>query len=94
VQRLAVQGDRLQRPMRRVEDGAPRGLVDAPRLHSHVAVLHQVHPADAVLAAQSVDPLEERHRPQPVAVHRHRVAPLEVDLDVDGHVRLPPPASC
>ncbi len=51
---LAVHGDRFDRPVRFLEDGAARGLVDAAALHADEAVLEQVDPADAVFAAEFV----------------------------------------
>src|SRR5207245_2516408 len=64
VQDLAVERERLHRPSGHVQDGAAGRLVDAPRLHSHVAILDEVHAANAVLAAETVEALEQRHRPE------------------------------
>jgi hypothetical protein len=86
VEHLAVHGERLQGPTRRVEDGAARRLVDAARLHADDAVLHEVHASDAVLTAHPVEAREQGHRAQALAVDRHRIAPLKVDEDLDGHV--------
>ena len=67
-----------------VQDGAARGLVDAPRLDAHEAVLDHVDPADPVLAALLVQVVEERDRLRKVDAFRvahdpdrHRI--LEVD---------------
>ena len=81
VHHLAVHRERLDRAVRRVQDRAARRLVDAARLHADVAVLDEVDAADAVLAAESVQPLEQRHRSEPLPVDRDRIAGLEVDLD-------------
>ena len=64
----------------------PGRLVDTARLHADVPVLHQVDAADAVLAADPVEPLEQRHRTEPLAVDGHRVAGLELDLDMGREV--------
>ena len=59
-----VQGEGLHRLVRGPEDGAARGFIDAPGFQAHVAVFHQVHPADAVFAAQFVQPGQEVGRAQ------------------------------
>jgi hypothetical protein len=46
-----VKGDRFHRPVGGEQDGAARRLVDAAGLHADKAVLDQVEPADAVVAA-------------------------------------------
>ena len=86
MERLAVERERLERPARDVHDRAAGCLVHAPRLHSDEPVLDEVDAPDSVLAAQPVEPGEERDGVEPLAVHRHRVAPLEVDLDGHGRV--------
>src|SRR5262249_55243822 len=54
VHHLAIQGNRLQGPMRDVQHSAARGLVDAARLHAYEAVLHHVDTANAVLTGQVI----------------------------------------
>ena len=87
-----VQGEGFHRRMRRPEDGAARGFVHPPGFQAHVAVFHQVHPADAVFAAEVVEPGQEIGGAEALAVHRHRVAVLEVDLHVLRLIRGRPPA--
>ena len=64
-----------------------RRLVHAAGLHADVAVLDEVDAPDPVLPAEPVEPLEERHRSEPLAVDRHGVPGLELDLDRGRHVR-------
>src|SRR3546814_15413953 len=82
---LAVQRDALDRPVGDVQDAAARGLVEAAVLHADEAVLDQVEPADAVGAAELVEPGEHGGRAQALAVDRHGVALLEADL-VEGRL--------
>ena len=86
VGRAPVEHDALQPAPGRQQQRAAGGLIDAARLHADEAVLHQVEPADAVPAGGLVQPLQQRRRREARAVHRHRVAPLEVDLDIVGLV--------
>ena len=67
--------------MRRMEQRAPRRLVHAARLHAHEPVLHHVGPADAVLAGERVQRLEQLDWAQGDVIHRHRRPFLEADLD-------------
>src|SRR5213593_4333704 len=60
MERLAVERERLERPARDVHDRAAGCLVHAPRLHSDEPVLDEVDAPDSVLAAQPVEPGEER----------------------------------
>ena len=76
----------LHGPAGRVQDGSPGGLVDAPGLHAGVAVLHHVHPADAVARPEGVERHQHLRRPQAPAVQRHGVAGGELQLDVLGLV--------
>src|SRR5258708_528499 len=78
----AIEGDALDAAMRGVQDGAAWRLVDAARLHADEAVLDEIEPTDAVLAAELVEPSEEARGRQCLAVHRDRVAARESDLDV------------
>jgi hypothetical protein len=70
--------------MRLQQDRAAGGLVDAARLHADEAVFHEVEAADAVLAAQLVEPGQDRRGRHRLAVDRDRVALLEGDLDISG----------
>src|SRR6185312_5808574 len=87
MRRAAIQGDALDAAMRRMEDGAAGRLVDAARLHADEAVLDQVEAADAVPAAELVEPRQQLRRRQRHAIDRDGVAALELDLDVFGLVR-------
>src|SRR5208282_800870 len=78
----AVEGQALDPAMRRLQDGAARGLVDAARLHADKAVLDKIEPADPMLPADLVQPRQERRRSQSLAIDRNRVTPLEGDLDI------------
>src|SRR5262245_61640327 len=86
VEHLAVERDRFQRSPRDVQDRPTGRLVDAARLHADEAVLDEVHAPDAVLAAHAVEPLEQRDRPQSLAIDGDGVAGLEVDQHLDGDV--------
>ena len=85
MHRLAVERERLDRAVRDMQDGAAGRLVDAARLHADEAVLDQIDAADAVVAAELVEPRQQRRRRQRLAVDRDRVALLEADLD-DGRL--------
>ena len=41
--------------MRRMQNRTTRRLIHAARLHAHVAVFHQIDPANSVLATQSIE---------------------------------------
>src|SRR6185437_15539647 len=79
---VAVERDAFDAAMRGMEDGAARRLVNAARLHADEAVLDQIEPADAMLAAELVEPRQQRRRRQRLAVDRNRVTVLELDLDI------------
>ena len=76
----AVERQALDRAVGGDQDRAPRRLVDAARLHADEAVLHHVDPSDPVGTAESVQPLDQGGGVQRRAVHRHRVAVVEIDL--------------
>ena len=82
-----VEHDALEPAPGRQQQRAAGRLVDAARLHADKAVLHQVEPPDAVPAGDPVERLQQRGRRKARPVHRHRIAPLEVDLDIFGLVR-------
>src|SRR5262244_64974 len=63
VQELAIESDGLQGAVGRMEDGAARRLVDAARLHAHVAVLDEVDPPNDALASEPVQGLQQGHGP-------------------------------
>ena len=62
VRGAAVERDRFDGAVRGEQDGAAGRLVDAARLHADEAVLDQVEPADAVVAAELVERGEQRGR--------------------------------
>src|SRR5690606_1529432 len=72
--------------MRLQQDGAAGRLVDAARLHADEAVLDQVEAADAVVAAEIVQRLEQGRRRQFLAVERYRIALAEGNDDLGGGV--------
>src|SRR5215813_9632925 len=49
VQHLAIQRERLDRPVSRVQNGATGRLVDPAGLHADEAIFHEVDAADAML---------------------------------------------
>ena len=77
----------LERAVRRVEDRRRRRLVDLAALDPDEAVLDVVDPADAVVAAEVVQPVDELDRGEPLAVDRDRDAALELDRDLDRRRR-------
>src|SRR6185312_14316177 len=83
----AIERDALHAAVRREQDGAARGLIDAARLHADEAVLDEIEPADAVLAAMLVELGQELGRRQRRAVDRDGIALLEPDLDIGRLVR-------
>src|SRR5258707_8465435 len=54
MHRAAVEAEALDAAMRRLQDRAARGLIDAARFHADKAVPDQVEPANAALAADLV----------------------------------------
>ena len=77
VRHLAIQSQRLHRTMRFQQDRAARRLIHTTRFHPHIAVLHDVGSAHAVLPADAVQLAQKfgsRHRN---AVYRHRIALLK-----------------
>ena len=74
MHRLAVEGERLDSPVRDVEDGAARRLIHAARLHANIAVLDEIDAADAVIAAELVQPGEQSSRRQGLAVDGDGIA--------------------
>src|SRR5690606_21665678 len=84
---LAVEGEGFELLVRLHEDGAARGLIDAAALHADEAVFNDVNAADAVLAAELVEGLEDLAGGELLAVDGHAVALDEVELDILGLVR-------
>ena len=74
--------------MGRVQDHRRGRLVDLAALDADEAVLDVVDPADAVRAAQVVQPLDQLDRAQPLAVDRDRDAALEAEDDLDRRGRV------
>ena len=74
--------------MGRVQDRRGRRLVDLAALDADEAVLDVVDPADAVGAAQRVQPVHQLDGAEPLAVERDRDAALERDDDLDRVRRL------
>src|ERR1700730_14559865 len=68
MHRAAVKAEALDAAMRQLQDRAARRLVDAARLHADKAVLDQIEPADAMLAADLVQPGQECSRRQLLSV--------------------------
>ena len=64
----------------------PGGLVHAPVLHAYQPVLHDVQQADAVGAAQLVEPADEVAGLHLHSVHGRGPALLKVDGDIGGGV--------
>ena len=64
VHDLPIHRERLHLPVREMQDRAAGRLIHAPRFHAHVAVLHHVHPPDAVFAAELVQRLHHAERIQ------------------------------
>src|SRR5438132_4629588 len=73
VRRPAIERDLLDAAMGREQDGAARRLVQAARFHADVAVLHEIEPADAVLAPELVETRQQARRREFVAVDRARI---------------------
>src|SRR5579885_1127320 len=86
VHGAAVERQALDAAMGCGQDRAAGRLIDAPALHAHEAVLHQVEPAYAMRAAERVEPRQEARRRERLAVDRDRVAAAEPDLDIGGPV--------
>ena len=60
-----------------VQDGGGGRFVDLAALDPDEAILDVVDPADAVGAAQAMQPLDQLDRRQPIAVERDRDPALE-----------------
>src|SRR5256885_14541246 len=83
AQRAAVEHQLLELAVRGVQQGPARCLVHATGLHADQAVLDDVGPADAVLASDGVERLEQLDGTERHAIHGDRRPLLEPDLD-DG----------
>ena len=59
---FTVNRDRFNVAVGRQQDGAAGGFINAAALHAHEAVFHNVHAADAVLAAQGVQHIHDAQR--------------------------------
>ena len=73
--------------VRCVQDRAARSLINAAALHADQTVLDDVEDADAVLAAELVQLLDEGNGVQLLAVHSGRNALLEVDGNIGRLIR-------
>ena len=80
-QLLLGQHQPLEGVVGRVQDHRRGRLVDLAALDADEAVLDVVDPADAVRAAQVVQPLDQLDAAQRLAVDRDRDAALEADHD-------------
>src|SRR5207244_6791464 len=87
VEHLTVEGERLQRAPRDVEDRAAGRLVHTARLHPDEPVLDEIHPPHAVLAAEAVQVRQERHRLELATIDSDGITVLELDLDPDRDIR-------
>jgi hypothetical protein len=84
VRDLALEGQILQRAVRRDEGERAGHLVQLSALDAHPAVLEHVDPPEPVPAAERVDRSDQvRERPRR-PVERHGHAPLERDDDLRG----------
>ena len=70
--------------MRRVEQRAPRRLIDPARLHADQPVFDDVGAADAVRAGEIVERLEQCDRTERLSVDGHGRARIEADLHHGG----------
>src|ERR1051326_4203323 len=82
MHRAAVEAEALDAAMRRQQDRAARGLVDAARFHADKAVLDEIEAADTVLAAELVEAGQQGRGRQPFAIDRDGIAAREIDLDI------------
>ena len=76
VHRGAVERQRFELAMRRHDDRAARCLIAAARFHPDEAVLDQIDTADAVLAADAVQLLDDRSRAELLAVDARPAYPF------------------
>ena len=84
MRQVALEAQLLERAVRLVQDRPAGGFVDPPALHADQAVLDDRDLPDPVLTAHGVQRGDELVPRAGVAraVHGHRVATLELDLDV------------
>ena len=83
---VLVDGDHLQDLVGLVEDGAARSLIDAPVLHAHQPVFHDVQQADAVGAAQGIELFDDGAGLHLLAVDGHGPALFKVQRHIGGLV--------
>ena len=81
---LLRKGHGLERAVGSVQDDARRRFIDLPALDPDQPVLDVVDPANTVDAAEFVQALHDRNRPQFLAVQADRHPRLVVDLDICG----------
>ena len=87
MRRAAIQRQLLDATMGSMIDGAARRFVHAARFHADIAVLDQIEPADAMLAAIFVELLQQRRRAHRLAIDRDTVAAFEINRDIFGRIR-------
>src|SRR4026209_2061220 len=79
---FAIERDRVERAMRGLQNRHARRFVNAARLHADETILDDVDTPDAVLTAELVPRLEQRHRIELLSIDRDRLAFVERDLEV------------
>ena len=84
---LAIHGNRFHGNMGDSQDGSPGCFVNPARFHTHVAIFHHIHPADAVFSSQFIETGQQFRRGHGLAVHRNRVSLFIPDLNVGSLVR-------
>ena len=87
VHDFAVHRERFHLAMREMQNRAAGRLIHAARFHADETVLHHVHAADAVFAADLVQRLHHAERIELLAVHRDAIALHEIEFDELRFVR-------
>src|SRR6516162_2580569 len=70
----AIERDRFDATMGGEQDSAARRLIHTARLHADEAVLDEIEPTDALLAAERVELRQQRRGRKVLAVERERIA--------------------
>ena len=80
--RAAVERDLLNPAVRLQQNGAAGGFIKSTAFHADKAVFHQIQQTHAMLAADLVQPGQDRGRRQSLTIDRDRIAAFKSDFHI------------